>query len=478
MRIPNKPGNAALKRTFSDKETLHSAFAREIVHGNVVLLLGHESLLRIPSEKEVMEDENLRMLKDCDGSMEQWVQTLLEKYHHGSDIRTRKDFYVNMFEDGSEIPQLESEDMNPEIRSLIMSKAFRVVLTTTFDPLIEEVMAEAWGGKDKVDIKNFGDRERKDIADIDKLVLAGDIKPTLYYLFGKATNEVSNYGNPRFISDDEEYIRMIKDWMVDPPKMLMAYLSNKRILAIGCKFENWLFRFFWRAILEAEKNTDDFKHLLAIRLSSSAADQKLRKIFELYNLKYPEDINAFLRGLNEAIKIQQQNAFAKEREEGGIFLSYCSKDYDRVLDLFYKLRDYGFKVWMDKKELHYGDDYKDSISKAIDHCTVFVPVLSREISTHLPAEDPFDEHAQNYHFYRDFEWTHAALIYTNGLRQEIPSRHPLSIIPFALDDYNPRQNTVPAEVMTAHPLVFGKSEGPYSNAGFMKFIQTLKERIQ
>lgn len=49
MRIPNKPGQKLYKPLANNKEGLLNTFAKEIVHGNVVLLLGHESLLRIPS---------------------------------------------------------------------------------------------------------------------------------------------------------------------------------------------------------------------------------------------------------------------------------------------------------------------------------------------------------------------------------------------------------------------------------------------
>lgn len=222
-----------------------------------------------------------------------------------SDNITLRNFYADLFDDESLSP-LEITDLNPEILELIESRAFRIILTTTFNPVIEKAMEKAWGGHGTVDIKNFGDKNNKDLQNIDKVVLKDDVRPTIYYLFGKATNNVSDYGNPKYIVDDEDYIQTIRDWMVCPPKSLMAYLSNKRILAVGCKFDNWLFRFFWRAVLETQRNTEDFKHLLAISLTSTPSDIKLKEIFKLYNLKCPEDVNEFLKGLNSAIKIQQK----------------------------------------------------------------------------------------------------------------------------------------------------------------------------
>lgn len=476
MKMPNKPGQKLERPLGNNKMGLLNAFAKEIVHGNVVLLLGHESLLRVPSDNEIIANPDLQLLKDCDGSIEKFHDILKDDYFDPSKGVKLRNFYSNLFDDESE-NLLDETDLNPEILKLIESKAFRIILTTTFNPVVEKAMEKAWGGPGTVEIKNFGDKEKKDLSNIDRIVLQDDLKPTIYYLFGKATNNVSDYGNPRYIVDDEDYIQTIRDWMVSPPKALMSYLSNKRILAIGCKFDNWLFRFFWRAVLETKKNSDDFKHLLAISLTSSPSDLKLKEIFKLYNLKCPEDVNEFLNGLNTAIKTQQEKSLIEERRHGGIFLSYCSQDFDKVLNLFYKLRDLGFNVWMDNKELFPGDEYKLNIKSAITNASVFVPVISRAISLHQPANDPYDEKDENYHFYRDFEWNAATLKYENDRSSNDSTTNHLSIVPFALDDYNPRQNEIAAVIRESYSLIFEKTVESYNNAGFVRFIQTLKKLI-
>lgn len=479
MQTPDKPGKKSPNPVSNNREGLLNAFAKEIVHGNVVLLLGHESLLRIPSSKEAAEDMYIQMLRDSDGSMEKWMEILKENYYRQSSSNSLKQFFIDMFDEESsnyddQIPRLDTGDLNPEILKLIESKAFRVVLTTTYDPLVEQAMIKAWG-EGKFDVKNFGDSDNNDLISPDRFVLAHDVKPTLYYLFGKATNNVSNYGNPKFIVDEEDYIQIIRSWMVSPPKALMTYLSDKRILAIGCKFENWLFRFFWRAVLETKENKEDFKHLLAISLTSTPADQKLKEIFKLYNLKFPEDVNEFLKGLNHAIEAQKRKAFIEERREGGIFLSYCSKDFVRVLNLFYKLRDCGFKVWMDNSELKYGDSYKDCIKAAIQKATVFMPILSKEVSTHQPANSPYDENDANYHFYRDFEWKEAINRYNREQESIESMSNQLKIIPFALEDYNPREKKIPKEIIDTYNLIFEKTLDSYDKAGFARFIKILKD---
>lgn len=470
MRVANKPGEKGRAPLPGGREPLLNAFAKEIVYGNVVLLLGHESLLRIPALNEVDGNENLLKLRDCNGDMNRWLEWLKNEYFVGTTKYQLKNFYVDLPQN-EYIPQLEPEDINSEIVKLIKSKAFRVILTTTFNPLVEQIMEDAWGGKGSIDVKNFGDRQQKDFASIDKIVLSNDIKPTLYYLFGKATNNVSDYGNPQFIVDEEDYIKMIKDWMVSPPKSLMQFLQGKRILAIGCKFENWLFRFFWRAVLEAQTSYES-KHLLALTLTESPEDVQLNKVLELYNLTNPGNVEEFLNGLNEAIETQKQKAWIESRREGGIFISYYNEDKEDALSLFYRLTEMGFNVWMDNNNLYYGVEYKEMIKEAIDRCIVFIPILSGKICKHNAAKNPDDEQDPDFRFYRDIEWRRAKHRCENKKKE-----NSFFILPFALDDYNPRQNDVPWEVKSNYPEVFEKTIADYNNAGFIQFVQILKKKL-
>lgn len=478
---PDKPSQKADNLDGEKKENLLKFFAKKVVHGNVVLLLGHDSLLRIPSGEEILEEEELQTLKDCEGSIDRYHEILKQDYCNApnEDNLKLKKFYADYF-DGEE-DLMELSDMNPEILRLIESKAFRVILTTTFNPLIEKAMEKVWGGPDKIEVRNFCDESNNELCHMDRVVLKDDIKPTLYYLFGKATNDVSNFGNPKFVVDEEDYIDIIKEWMARPPQSLMTYLSGeseeRRILAVGCKFESWLFRFFWRAVLEAKRDSVNYKHLLAISLTSSPDDLKLREIFKLYNLSCMDEVNEFLSKLNDSIRQEQENALIEERRRGGIFLSYCSEDFDRVLNLFYKLVDRGFNVWLDQRKLHYGDEYKSKITEAIGSASVFVPVLSRTISRHKPASDPDNEQDENYHFYRDFEWDAAVRLSENKMHGTRESQSAISIVPFALNDYNPRQNGIPPQIKEKYPQIFEKTIESYNNAKFQEFVKTIENII-
>ena len=51
------------------------------------------------------------------------------------------------------------------------------------------------------------------------------------------------YEYPVHIENDA--IKVTEKWFCDKPDNLLTFLSNKTILALGTKFDDWLFRFFW-----------------------------------------------------------------------------------------------------------------------------------------------------------------------------------------------------------------------------------------
>ncbi len=62
-----------------------------------------------------------------------------------------------------------------------------------------------------------------------------------------------------------------------------------------------------------------------------------------------------------------------------VFLSYASEDRVAVTRLADSLLTLGFDdVWLDQRQLRAGDDWSQRIDEAIEHCSFFMPVLSRQ----------------------------------------------------------------------------------------------------
>lgn len=127
----------------------------------------------------------------------------------------------------------QEDDVNQYLIKLLKTKLFPVVITTEFDPLLEQTMKSIWG---EVDVKGIFD-EDNDYRNIRKSQY-NTTKPILYYAFGKAYNN-DNY----FVADDDDKILAIKRWITKGPKNFLQFISTKNLLAVGCDLKDWLFRF-------------------------------------------------------------------------------------------------------------------------------------------------------------------------------------------------------------------------------------------
>jgi hypothetical protein len=61
---------------------------------------------------------------------------------------------------------------------------------------------------------------------------------------------------------------------------------------------------------------------------------------------------------------------------GKIFISYARNDYDKAMDLYGYLSKHGFSLWLDRKDLLPGQEWKSEIKKAIRESVVFLACLS------------------------------------------------------------------------------------------------------
>lgn len=61
-----------------------------------------------------------------------------------------------------------------------------------------------------------------------------------------------------------------------------------------------------------------------------------------------------------------------------VFLNYAIEDKQRVLPLYQKLEEFGFKPWMDSHNLDAGEDWKDKILEQIKESDLFIACLSKQ----------------------------------------------------------------------------------------------------
>lgn len=282
------------------------------------------------------------------------------------------------------------EEISEDLINLIKTKCFRVVLTTTYDGYIEAVMKSVYGEKE-LRVLNFHKAKDKGVI-FDEKSEYDEMPPTLYYAFGKAgADEISD-----FTYSENDKIKLISQWLgVNSPNNLISYLKKKKILAVGCKFDDWHFRFFWYCLRQ------DFGCMrgdVAISLQvGDVSDRKLLNYLERIGVRDRGNSREFVKELS--IHLQNNHIYQELRGRlnvGQIFISYASEDFNIVYQIASTLWEAGYKVWFDNDKLCGGDGYDKRIQNAISQCTIFIPILSKQIKQDIIEN--------KYRYYKDEEW--------------------------------------------------------------------------
>lgn len=344
------------------------SFVRDCFQQKYILIVGND----------VMLEEDI-----CRGNSENY---LWNKYIENP----QRDRRIN-YKDFLRRTQIPLDLCNHKLQKLLNLKIFRVVITTTTDDLLERVMRKIWG--DKLQIINFCDEEKRNVFRPDVNREFDLTIPTLCYAFGKI-------GNEKFADEDDDKLEIIADWLNPTlekyPESFYRYIQTKKILAIGCKLDDWLFRFFWYSLrrnmltLKSNKYADNSttyrKGTVAIELDQTDKyDMKLREYLDKKDLFYDGNAHSFICDFLEKLTFDE-NGFCLYKdlemnsESRECFISYAHEDFDVAYHLYLALKERGYSVWIDTEKMLPGSPYEERIKKAIETCEVFIPILSDTIS--------------------------------------------------------------------------------------------------
>ena len=397
-----------------------------IVNGNCILIAGSEIMLsreKFPEYNGNSHDMLFSMVKE-------WlIEDHIIGNENGAQTFTQLSKNVNGIDEKiksllDDTAQFSIDEMSPSFVELIKSKYFRTVLTTTVDPYIYNLMHEVWG--DELRVMSIFSNTWDGGYDFEYEIERDSIlhtPPTLYYVFGKA---FPNKKETRFAITDNDYIEVLSKWMgKNAPQKLLNHIRSKRIVALGCKFDDWFFRFFWYLMRGNVKGLADGE--VAISLNpESESDCKLKEYFENGNIHFEPNARQFIKETLTLLASHEQSEHSDIRSQcrhGGIFISYAHEDYDIAKKIFYRLTSEGFRVWFDNDRLTCGNDYDSEISEAIGKCRVFIPILSSQAQADLLAG--------NTRYYKDTEWNLAQTHYNTDETQ-------LSVLPIKIPGYDER----------------------------------------
>lgn len=452
-----KPKSGTYDRIFNLQEVGfdEQQFIETIFQDEYILVIGSEVILN----KEV----------DSSGDISQYILNVIngsnKNYKDFNELESNSDNNIDVIRNllNSKEFCYDIDDISSELRDLLEMKVFRFILTTTFDSYIETLMTKIWGKELRV-VNINDDASLKAIRKELTSFREGEryLHPTLFYIFGKAVKDESK----KYVKTDDDAIQIIDKWIkLGDEDPILKFMRSKRLLALGCKFENWYFRFFWY-ILRRDKGTDDGRRILkpgevAITfIENDRSDKKLENYLQRSRIYIHGEARKFMKSMTQKITSPEFNDVFVEkltdyRRSGGIFLSYNSKDIVIAKKIFYQLHD-RYNVWFDNSSLRGGDNYDHKIEEAIAAARIFIPILTPHI-----AKDLADGNIDNYY---NREWRMAAQLGDK------------TIIPLAVNGYDLRQ---PYHTEVFESIIHGAISGiNLMNDQFEKLRTSIEEHLK
>lgn len=454
------------------KITILDDLITKIIKGEVVLILGHEHMLQEhlsggDLQKQITRDF-FSYKHDKDINFNSIYQSFNDYYYRGADLTVMKQEIAESI--SKENYSFSKEDYSPIVYELLKKKYFRVVLTTTFDYYAETIMKEIWG--DKLRVLNIFD-DKNDFGEEESWKT--DIQPTLYYVFGRAEK------GKDYTVVERDAMNVIQKWLGDSaPKQFCEYISKKSLLALGTKFDDWLFRFFWYAMHRDIKRLNDGQVAISLQ-KENEVECRLSNFLE--NEKIPnssiyEVVNLILRDTdNREIDFRKDNG-----QYTDVFISYTSSSYDTVKHLFYSLQSEGIRVWFDQSDLNAGDAHKQKIINAINKCKVFIPVITTPIkeilSEQINTDISLNECHPQFHYFRDVEWNVAR---ARWVLQKVDSGldNKFKILPFCMEGLTMKDICIHESQKELVDFITSSSAGDNRTlANYKKFLSSLKAALE
>ena len=403
-------------------------FVEHVFNDEYALIIGSEVMLnpKVPPGGGDMNEYLIYVINEIQKTKYADFNELIENAGHNVDpirnLLTNEKFLHAMS---------PKEDLAPELVKMLNLKLFKIVITTTSDPYLEKLMRDVW--EERLQVVNVADdHSLNEFRNLVKNYRGQAVynEPTLIYAFGKAEKNEAL----RFARTDADYIYFVERWMKfdSHSDVFMDFIKSKKLLSLGCKFEDWYFRFFWYVLRRDVNKMGNGQ--VAIQLDiNDRADANLDDFFRRYRVynhsrggnESPMDARSFMSYITDILtSVDESSPFREQviarRREQGIFISYYHTDEVIATKLFFKLSRIFPNIWFDTQRLKVGD-YNEKIESAISKSKVFIPILSPTIAKHLIEGDAN-------HYYRT-EWALASQVTSKN-------KNGTYVLPLAVNGYD------------------------------------------
>ena len=280
------------------------------------------------------------------------------------------------------------------LRQLAQITDFDLLVTTTFDPLLEQAInLERFGGQSTAEVIAYAPNRVADLpAERSQLQ-----RPVVYHLLGRLS------ASPTYVVSDEDMLEFICALQSEhlTPEKLFHELEHNHLLLIGSDFSNWLARLFLR--MAKRRRLSDPRDVGEVFADDHTfKDERLVAFLQQVSVRTRvySGAEAFVAELHQRWQQRQKSAApataagtapqrflppSREMPENAIFISYAREDLPAVQRLKAGLDAAGLTTWFDLDRLEGGDDYDRKIHANIARCSFFLPVISATIQRRLEA---------------------------------------------------------------------------------------------
>lgn len=283
------------------------------------------------------------------------------------------------------------------LQELAAIPAFNLLVTTAFDPLLEQALnAARYGGKQLTHVCRFFPESAEDLP-TRKRDLS---RATVYHLLGRISPD------PQYVvweEDTLEFMCALNQRLETVMEKLARDLKEHGLLILGLNFSDWLVRFFLRIakqgrLSESRPQTE----YLAEDPTGEAADSMvmffggLSRNIQVVNCDPTEFIAELARRWrekhppNEPVEAAFVAPPESEMPAGAIFISYAREDETAVIRLKAGLERHGCVCWYDRERLKPGGNWHNELEDAVKkRCALFLSVVSQ--TTENAAEGYFHQ---------------------------------------------------------------------------------------
>ena len=279
--------------------------------------------------------------------------------------------YLLIYQMLSNIKQIKEIDEKPSqlLIDLLGTKKFPFVITTSFTPIVENVMEDVFG---KVNVLNFNSNPQESSQE-----KGGDIKgvsdlkqPTVYYMFGKFCNMAD-----RFVVTDSDMMKFCSKWIKGEgvPKNLTEALKKKYLLILGNNYSDWLFRFVWYGL---RSTTNEMKSDIVV---NDRAEDSFKEFLERLETFFQEDPSKVIKSIKDDMEARSIASTLRTTYETDVFISYSRSDKTIAEKLKKKLESVDLKVWFDDGSIKKAEDWGPAIERGIKNTRLFLPLLTKNV---------------------------------------------------------------------------------------------------